>query len=121
MDGLDFTWDVAKKKGDGSSLFVGTSPAFDFALFSVCALSLFKPPHQLTECTCRIHKTILRITAKEISVKEKKVFTPKGKVSTAYPSAVIGKLNIAQCSRTYYVLISFFAFEGFKFPIEKNI
>jgi len=89
MEGLDFTWDVAKKRGGGSSLFVGTSPVFDFALFSVCALSLFQPPHQLTECTCRIHKTILRITAKEISVKEKKVLTPKGKVNTAYPSAVI--------------------------------
>jgi len=89
MQGLDFTWDVAKKRGGGSSLFVGTSPAFDFAIFSVCALSIFKPPNQLTECSCQIHKTILRITAKEISVKEKKVMTPKGKVNTAYPSAVI--------------------------------
>jgi len=104
MQGLDFTWDVAKKRGGGSSLFVGTSPAFDFAIFSVCALSIFKPPNQLTECSCQIHKTILRITAKEISVKEKKVMTPKGKVNTAYPSAVIGKLNIAQARNSNVVL-----------------
>ena len=95
MQGLDFTWDVAKNRGSGSTLFVGTSPAFDFAIFSVCALSLFKPPNELTECTCQIDKTILRITAKQISVKEKKVMTPTGKVNTAYPTAVIGKLIIA--------------------------
>ena len=104
MKGLDFTWNVAKKRGGGSSLFVGTSPAFDFAIFSVCALSIFKSPNLLTQCTCQIHKTILRITAKEISVKEKKVLTAKGKVNTAYPSAVIGKLNIALARNSNDVL-----------------
>ena len=106
MEGLDFKWDKAKKQGGGSSLFVGTSPAFDFAIFSVCALAIFKPPNTLTECTCQIHKTILRITAKQISVKEKKVQVPKGKVNTAYPSAVMGKLNIAQARNSNDVMFT---------------
>lgn len=96
MEGLSFKWNKATKDGAGSTLFVGTSPAFEFAIYSVCALAIFPPPNVLTECTCQIFKTMLRITAKQLSVKVKKVQAATGKVNTAYPSSVIGKLNIAQ-------------------------
>lgn len=93
MQGVKFKWDNAKKTGDGSSFFVGTSPAFDFAIFSACALSLFKEK-DIEVCTCKIHKSELEVTARQIKIKFKKAFVATGKISTAYPSSVAGKFGI---------------------------
>lgn len=44
---LKFNWGGAKN-GPFSTMFVGTFPAFDFAVFSLCSISLFKggPPKE---------------------------------------------------------------------------
>jgi len=92
MNGLNFKWDRATKDTAASTLFVGTSPAFDFAIFSVCALAIFREPIELRECTCRIFKSTLTIRAQQLFKKVKKVSQPTGRVNTAYPSSVVGKL-----------------------------
>lgn len=73
-------------KKSPSSLFVGTSPAFDFALFSVCFISLYKGPSGVqagNECTCKINKNTLTLKAIEKP-------TGSGKVCTVYPTTVVG-------------------------------
>ena len=93
MEGLKFKWNKAKKDST-SSLFVGTSPAFDFAIFSVCALAIFPERNLLKECTCEIFKTTLRIRADQLIVRNRKGETRTGRVNTAFPLSVVGKLNI---------------------------
>ena len=92
MQGLNFKWNKAKKEVGTSGLFVGTSPAFDFAIFSVCALAIFL--ERLTEYTCELFKTTLRIRAEELVLKSRRGNTRTGRVNTAYPRSVIGKLNM---------------------------
>jgi len=99
MDGLNFKWNKAKKDAASSSLFVGTSPAFDFSIFSVCALAIFPAPNVFRECTCRIFKSTLTIRAQQIFQKVRRVQTPTEKVNTAYPSSVVGKLYFAQARK----------------------
>lgn len=94
MTGLKFKWRNAKKSADdGSSLFVGTSPAFDFAIFSTCAMSLFIEEN-IEVCTCGIHGSLLEITAKQIFTKAKGKQVPTSKINTAYPLSVVGKFGI---------------------------
>ncbi|XP_078374415.1 uridylate-specific endoribonuclease-like [Oculina patagonica] len=77
---MNFKWDKATKKCP-SSMYVGTSPAFDFALFSTCFITLYKGPSggKLgNECTCKIDNSNLTIKAIEKP-------TGSGKICTAYP------------------------------------
>ncbi|KAJ7384386.1 hypothetical protein OS493_021794 [Desmophyllum pertusum] len=81
---MNFQWDNANKKSP-SSLYVGTSPAFDFALFSVCFTALYKGPSGGAlgnECTCKIHNNTLTLTAFEKPPKS-------GKICTVYPTKVV--------------------------------
>lgn len=58
---LDFKWDTLKKLSPyKTSMFVGTSPAFEFALFSVCSLA-FKAVVEKKQCTCQIHNSQLSL------------------------------------------------------------
>ena len=85
---LNFLWDGHTKKFD-SSMFVGTSPAFDFAIFSLCSIVLFKTGGAgVTDCTCKIHKSTMTIRAIEIG---KQKFRKTGKICTAFPSSVVRK------------------------------
>lgn len=58
------------QKPPGSSFFIGTSPAFEMALYTTCFF-------QSSRCTCRINGKPLTITAVN--------FSGKGYVLTAYP------------------------------------
>jgi len=49
------------KKYEPTSMFVGTSPEFDFALFSVCFLALYKGQRDEKECTCNIRNSEIRL------------------------------------------------------------
>jgi len=61
------------RKPPGSSFFIGTSPAFETALYTVCFFQAFQSSH----CTCRINGKPLTITAVN--------FKKKGYVLTAFP------------------------------------
>lgn len=99
MTGLKFNWGGATK-GAYSTMFVGTSPAFDFAVFSLCSIALFKlkkPPGQPREqyCSCRIHKSTVTIKS---DLREK-----TGKIISVYPTSVAPDLvctSIPPTSRT---------------------
>jgi len=65
-------------------MFVGTSPEFDFALFSVCFLALYKGRRDEKECTCNIGNS-------EIRLRVKMDHGDNGWVVTAYPFSVTGK------------------------------
>ncbi|XP_020611264.1 uncharacterized protein LOC110049779 [Orbicella faveolata] len=83
---LNFEWDGHTKKFD-SSMFVGTSPAFDFAIFSLCSIVLFKTGGVgVTDCSCKIHKSTVTIRAIE---KDNKKFPKTGKICTAFPPSVV--------------------------------
>lgn len=88
---LNFVW-KGLTKNDMSSMFVGTSPAFDFAMFSLCSIVLFKENHlkkgvpQEKDCTCKIHKS--RVTIKAINRTKKKQILSK-KICTAFPTSVV--------------------------------
>ncbi|XP_015752762.1 PREDICTED: poly(U)-specific endoribonuclease-like [Acropora digitifera] len=83
---LNFEWN-GRKKGPGSSMFVGTSPAFDFAMFSLCSIVLFKENHQDGDCTCKIHNSRVTIRAINRNV-SKKILTV-----TAFPTSVVCKFQ----------------------------
>lgn len=61
------------RKPPGSSFFIGTSPAFEMALYTTC----FFQSYQSSQCTCRINGKPLTLTAVN--------FNRKGYVLTAYP------------------------------------
>ena len=81
MSCLTFKWGIATKASlQGSSLFVGTSPAFEIALFSVCFLQF--PGAQ---CRCSIG------TSSSVTVQTYATATTSlsiTAVATAYPSEV---------------------------------
>ena len=62
LRGLSFRWGGAKKRAR-SSMFVGTSPAFDLAMFTACVLRGRAPGggviggngNRVTDCECNIH------------------------------------------------------------------
>ncbi|XP_020611258.1 poly(U)-specific endoribonuclease-like [Orbicella faveolata] len=84
---LNFKWDGYTKKFD-SSMFVGTSPAFDFAIFSLCSIVLFKTGGVgLTDCSCKIHKSTVTIRA--IGIVDNKNSKKAGKICTAFPPSVV--------------------------------
>ena len=85
---LNFEWEGRQKKPD-SSMFVGTSPAFDFAIFSLCSIVLFKTGAGATDCTCKIHKSTVTIRAIEMNNQG-----PTDKILTAFPPSVVGKFQI---------------------------
>ena len=84
---LNFNW-YGRKKGPDSSMFVGTSPAFDFAIYSLCSIVLFKTVPRLTDCTCKIHKSTVTIKAIEMNKQG-----PTQKILTAYPTSVVRKFQ----------------------------
>lgn len=83
LTSVNFEWRGAKKP-DGSSFFIGTSPAFEMALYTACffrSSPAFEMafyggcPLRSPECTCQINKERLRIIATNCN----------GYVGTAYP------------------------------------
>lgn len=74
---LKFTWDGAKK-GSYSTLFVGTSPAFELALFSTCFLKIPLANHE-DVCRCNIGKSVVNV---EVARKTQNA------IKTAYPKSV---------------------------------
>ena len=81
MSCLTFKWGTATKASlQGSSLFVGTSPAFEIALFSVCFLQ-----YPGAQCGCSIG------TSSSVTVQTYATATTSPSitaVATAYPSEV---------------------------------
>lgn len=77
MTGLKFNWG-GSTKGAFSTMFVGTSPAFDFAVFSLCSIARLKGGENY--CTCRIHKSTLRIKS-DLKAKT-------GRIISVYPTSV---------------------------------
>ena len=91
LRGLSFRWKGAKKvpMGTSSSMFVGTSPAFDLAMFTACVLRGRAAGGQygrrVTVCKCNIQGGGLQPSL----VRLKTVENPqKGRVVTAYPTRV---------------------------------
>jgi len=80
-------WDGHKKKFE-SSMFVGTSPAFDLAIFSLCYIVLFNTGAPETACSCKIHTSTVTVRAIELNIKK---FPNTGKICTAFPSSVVCK------------------------------
>lgn len=86
-----FTWRGAKK-ANPSSMFVGTSPAFDLALFTTCFLKgrgddgggFPNGPPISTYCQCDIDTPGIGTSRVEVTTVE----NSNGKVVTAYPTAV---------------------------------
>lgn len=91
LSDLLFTWRGAKK-ANPSSMFVGTSPAFDLALFTTCFLKgrgagrwhfpMGRPIS--TYCQCDIDTPGIGTSRVEVTTVENSY----GKVVTAYPTAV---------------------------------
>jgi len=80
---LKFKWDGANKQVAGSpgeqgssSIFVGTSPSFDIALFTVCFIE-----HKGKECQCTIGRT-------SITVQTHPKDNAPDQVASAYPTVV---------------------------------
>jgi len=69
---VSFTWNGDPKIG-GSSFYVGTSPAFEIALYTLC---FFAKPHPQV-CTCNINGQPLEVKAIQ--------YQTSGHVLTAYP------------------------------------
>ena len=81
---LKFKWDTLEKlSADKTSMFVGTSPAFEFALFSVCSLA-FKEVVEKKQCTCQIHNSQLKLMVIDST-------SYSGRIYTAYPLSATGK------------------------------
>ena len=76
MSGLKFVWDGATK-GGFTTLFVGTSPAFEMALFSTC-FHMMASNGQSDVCTCNIGKSLVDV--KVLKTKNNQ------KILTAYPN-----------------------------------
>lgn len=89
---LNFVWN-GRKKDKFSSMFVGTSPAFDFAMFSLCSIVLFKENHlkegvpQENHCTCKIHNSNVTIRAINRKVNNNNKILTK-KICSAFPTSV---------------------------------
>ncbi|CAH3193151.1 unnamed protein product [Porites evermanni] len=80
MSCLTFKWGIATKASrQGSSLFVGTSPAFEIALFSACFLQY---PGDQCSCTIGTSSVTVQTYTSPPSV------PPVTAVATAYPSEV---------------------------------
>ncbi|KAK2552819.1 Poly(U)-specific endoribonuclease [Acropora cervicornis] len=83
MSGLRFTWRTATKKA-ASSLFVGTSPAFDLALFTVCFIAFKDKP-----CSCNIGRSTITIQTYSVN-------SSPDLIATAYPAKV--EMPAGRCS-----------------------
>lgn len=77
---------MIKNAQAGSSMFVGTSPAFDLAMFSTCFI---RGNEGATNCDCQIN------AGGVVSNVQMKAVKRQGKVVTAYPRNVIRKIFIA--------------------------
>ncbi|XP_066027707.1 endoribonuclease endu-1-like [Pocillopora verrucosa] len=86
LRGLTFTWRGADKvpPRSTSSMFVGTSPAFDLAMFTTCVLKGRVPGGGPTDCVCEIQVPGLGRSTVEFRTVE----DSHGKVVTAYPKNV---------------------------------
>ena len=78
MSRLKFVWNGAAK-GGFTTLFVGTSPAFEMALFSTC-FHMMASNSQSDVCQCNIGKSLVEV--KVLKTKN------KTKILTAYPMNV---------------------------------
>lgn len=87
---LKFNWRGAVKN-PGSSMFAGTSPAFDLAMFSTCFIrgmhmaAPFVNNKRLTDCDCHIDAGGKR---NKVEIKTVEKSTNADKVLTAYPTKV---------------------------------
>ena len=94
MRDLKFIWRGRRKQGhSGSRMFVGTSPAFELALFTTCLLTGrgnagggFPPPgpYRTTDCECTINVPGIGLSTVEVRTVENQ----NGKVVTATPMNV---------------------------------
>ncbi|XP_044169289.1 poly(U)-specific endoribonuclease-B-like isoform X2 [Acropora millepora] len=89
MSGLRFKWRGATKRA-ASSLFVGTSPAFDLALFTVCFMQ-FKGD----TCSCNIGTSTITVQTYAAS-------GHSDLIATAYP-AIVTKSSKPQASQVRYL------------------
>ena len=94
LRGLSFRWGGATKRFR-SSMFVGTSPAFDLAMFTACVLRGRAPGggaiggngNRVTNCKCNIHVPAGGLP--QSLVQFRTVENPqKGRVVTAFPTNV---------------------------------
>ena len=97
MRGPTFRWRGVNKAPQGSTscMFVGTSPAFDLAMFTACVLRGRAPGggviggnrNRVTDCECNIHVPARRLPRSLVQFKT--VENPQNeKVVTAYPTNV---------------------------------
>lgn len=97
LRGLTFTWRGANKipAGTSSCMFVGTSPAFDLAMFTACVLRGRAPGggviggngNRVTDCECNIHVPAAGLP--QSLVRFRTVENPhNARVVTAYPRNV---------------------------------
>ena len=94
MRGLRFTWrGLTKLAPSGSSMFVGTSPAFDLAMFSTCfirgmvAAAPWVNNCRVTDCDCQINVAPGVVSTVEVRTVERRA-APR-MVCTAYPRNVV--------------------------------
>lgn len=98
LRGLAFTWRGANKvpQGTSSCMFVGTSPAFDLAMFTACVLRGRAPGggviggngNRVTDCECNIHVPAGGLP--QSLVRFRTVENPNNeRVVTAYPRNVL--------------------------------
>ena len=79
MPAIYFDWNnYGKKHGEGSSMFVGTSPGFEIALYSICFIEF---PGKL--CTCHIGRSTVTVqTYPEMGANNLPILD---EIATAYP------------------------------------
>jgi len=79
MSLLEFNWNGYLKNG-GSSMFVGTSPAFEIALYSVCFIE-----HPGQPCSCHIGRSTITVQTNDAVA----VGGTADQISRAYPKDVV--------------------------------
>ena len=77
-------------------MFVGTSPAFDLAMFSTCfirgmAAQFNNVGKRVTDCDCQID---VGGTISTVRIKTIEKIAKRGKVCTAYPTGVQCKISL---------------------------
>ena len=96
MSCLTFQWGTATKGAPcGSSLFVGTSPAFEIALFSACFLQ-----YPGDQCGCTIDTSSIVVQTHSVST------GTAAAVATAFPSRVSSKGEHFELHRDHVDFIS---------------